>query len=143
MKGLNRAVVYSPYMFFGGMTKMCGSCNKTVTKTSTTKSGIMIIIIIIVFGSYWSTCHLQELSRHPGIVSQAAPGVSYPLCFSLQAASGVSHPLCFSLQIAAPGVLGAASLSLSLWVPGQGLACGAGHWLSDGVSNVHSIFSVC
>ena len=27
------------------------------------------------------------------------------------------------------------SLSLSLWVPGKGLMCGTGHWLSEGVSN--------
>ena len=33
------------------------------------------------------------------------------------------HPLCFSLQIATPGVSCLASLSLSLWVPGQGLTC--------------------
>ena len=30
---------------------------------------------------------------------------------------------------AAPGVSWAASLSLSLWVPGQGLTCDTGHWL--------------
>ena len=28
-----------------------------------------------------------------------------------------------------------ASLSLSLWVPGQGLTCGTGHWLLEGVFN--------
>ena len=47
-------------------------------------------------------------------------------------ASLSSCPLCFSLQIEAPGVSWAASLSLSLWVPGQGLTCNTGHWLSEG-----------
>ena len=48
---------------------------------------------------------------------------------------GVTRPLCFSLQIAAPGVCGAAWLSLSWWVPGQGFTHGTGHWLLEGVSN--------
>ena len=34
-----------------------------------------------------------------------------------------------------PGVFGAVLLSLSLWVPGQRLICGTGHWLTKGVSN--------
>ena len=34
-----------------------------------------------------------------------------------------------------PGVSRVASLSLSLWVPGQGLPSDTGHWLSEGVSN--------
>ena len=40
-----------------------------------------------------------------------------------------THHLCFGLQVAAPGVSQAGSLSLSLWVPDQGLAGGAGLWL--------------
>ena len=47
---------------------------------------------------------------------------------------GMSRPR-FSLQIVPPGVSWAAWLSLSLWVPGQGLTCGTGDWLSEGVSN--------
>ena len=38
---------------------------------------------------------------------------------SLQLSPGVTHPLCFS--VAAPGVSWVASLSLSLWIPGQSL----------------------
>ena len=34
-----------------------------------------------------------------------------------------------------PGVSWAASLSLSSWVPGQGLTCDTGPWLSEGVTN--------
>ena len=47
---------------------------------------------------------------------------------------GITRPLCFSLQIAALCVSWAASLSLSLWVPGQGLTCDTSHWISEGVS---------
>ena len=36
----------------------------------------------------------------------------------------------FSLQITVPGVSWAALLSLSQWVPGQGLMCDTDHWLS-------------
>ena len=39
---------------------------------------------------------------------------------------------CFSLQISAPGVSRAASLSLFLWVPGQGFTCDTDHLLSGG-----------
>ena len=41
--------------------------------------------------------------------------------------------LCFS--VSPPTVARPASLSLSLRVPGQGLACGAGCWLPEGVSD--------
>ena len=36
------------------------------------------------------------------------------------------------------GGVGAASLSLFLWVPGQGLTCDIGHWLLEVVSNSSS-----
>ena len=39
------------------------------------------------------------------------------------------------LQVSPPAVVRPASLPLPLWVPGQGLACGAGCWLPEGVSN--------
>ena len=86
---------------------------------------IIIIIIIIAFGLYWCVGRLQELSRHPdpGPASQVVPSC---------------NPFCFNLQIMAPGVSWAASLSLSLWVPGQGLICDTCHQLSEGVSNPSS-----
>ena len=92
-----------------------------------------VIIIIIAFGSCWCIARLQELSRHPdpGPASQAA----------LRMGSGVTHPLCFGPQVAASGVPWAASLSLCLWVPGQGLVCGAGHWLL--ICNLCLSFGVC
>ena len=86
----------------------------------TESSLLYLIIIIIAFGPYWSIGCLQELSRNPD--------PRQPLKLS----TGVTHPLYFSLQIVAPGVSWAASLSLSLWAPGQGLMCDTGHWLLEG-----------
>ena len=51
---------------------------------------------------------------------------------------GITRSLCFGLQIAAPSVSWAASLCLSLWIPGQGLTRYTGHWLSEGVSSPSS-----
>ena len=143
---------------------------------------VIIFIVIIAFGPYCSTGRLQHLSRHPdpgpasraviifivigvgtgrlqqlsrhpdpGPVSLAviniiiiiiiafgpystSPGIPIP-DQPLKLSTGVTHPLCFSRQIMAPGVSWAASLSLSQWVPGQGLMCDTGPWLSGGVSN--------
>ena len=44
-------------------------------------------------------------------------------------------PLKLSPGVTRQGVSWAASLSRSPWVPGQGLTCCTGHWLSKGVSN--------
>ena len=59
---------------------------------------------------------------------------------SVLGCSGHSRPvgpllfqLCFS--VSPPTVARLASLSLPLRVPGQGLACGAGCWLPEGVSD--------
>ena len=59
---------------------------------------------------------------------------------SVLGCSGHSRPvgsllfqLCFS--VSPPTVARPASLSLPLRVPGQGLVCGAGCWLPEGVSN--------
>ena len=45
-------------------------------------------------------------------------------------------PCCFSFaSVSPPTVARPASLSLPLWVPGQGLVCGAGCWLPEDVSD--------
>ena len=51
--------------------------------------------------------------------------------------SGPVGPLLFQLcfSVSPPTVAGPASLPLPLRVPGQGLACGAGCWLPEGVSD--------
>ena len=51
--------------------------------------------------------------------------------------SGPVGPLLFQLyfNVSPPTVARPASLPLPLRVPGQGLACGAGCWLPEGVSN--------
>ena len=67
------------------------------------------IIIIFAFGPYLSIGRLEELCR---ILILGRP---------LKLSPSVTHALRFSLQIAAPGVSWAASLSLSLRFPGQGL----------------------
>ena len=54
----------------------------------------------------------------------------------LKLSPAIVRPLCFSLQIVVPSVSWAALLSLSLWVPRQGLTCDTSHWFSDGVSNL-------
>ena len=44
-------------------------------------------------------------------------------------------PCCFCFSVSPPTVTRPASLPLPLRVPGQGLACGAGCWLPEGVSH--------
>ena len=84
--------------------------------------------IIITSGHHCSIGRLQEFYKHPNPVpaSQLAPGVAYPLCFSF--------------QIATPGVSRAASLSLSLWVPCHGLACGGSLPFRERVQSISSVF---
>ena len=70
------------------------------------------------------------------------PAIPHPLppSHSVLGCSGHSGPagpmlfqLCFS--VSPPTVARPASLPLPLQVPGQGLACGAGCWLPEGVSD--------
>ena len=51
--------------------------------------------------------------------------------------SGPAGPLLFQLcfSVSSPTVARPASLPLPLRIPGQGLACGAGCWLPEGVSD--------
>ena len=64
---------------------------------------------------------LPTRALHPGSASQAVPRFN--------------PSFLFYLKIAALGVSWEASLSLSLWVPGQGLTCGTGPWHLEGLSN--------
>ena len=73
--------------------------------------------------SQWSIGH----QRSPAIA--LCSGCS---CHSEPVGSLLFH-LCFS--VSPPAVARPASLPLSLRVPGQGLACGAGCWLPEGVSD--------
>ena len=99
--------------------KNCADKTVTLNLMNTTE----IIIIIIAFGPY-----------------KSSPGTPI-LGQSLKLSPGLTRPLCFSLQMAAPGVSWAALISLFLWVPGQGLTCEAGHWLLEGVSSPSSASS--
>ena len=67
--------------------------------------------------------------RHPLLSSHSVLGCS--------GHSGPADPLLFQLcfSVSPPTVARPVSLSLPLRVPGQGLACGAGCWLPEGVSD--------
>ena len=87
---------------------------------------LVLIIIIIAFGSNCCIGRLQELSRHPD------PGSASQVIHRCNPSSLFQPPdrgaKCFS---GLPGFL-------SLRVPGQGLTCSAGHWFSEGVSSPSS-----
>ena len=59
--------------------------------------------------------------------------------------SGPVGPLLFQLcfSVSPPTLARLASLPLPLWVTGQGLACGAGCWLPEGVSDVVLTYLLC
>ena len=63
--------------------------------------------------------------------SQLSVGHQRPPAIAL--CSGLMFQLCFS--VSPPAVARPASLPLPVWVPGQVLACGAGCWLPEGVSD--------
>ena len=76
----------------------------------------------------------------PSLPVEHRPSTTPSPSHSVLGCSGHSGPvgpllfqLCFS--VSPPTVARPASLSLPLWVPGQGLACGAGCWLPEGVSD--------
>ena len=83
--------------------------------------------------------------RHINLLMPIAPGGAQAIndpspSHSVLGCSGHSRPvgpLLFQLcvSVSPPTVARLASLSLPLRVPGQGLACGAGCWLPEGVSD--------
>ena len=73
--------------------------------------------------SQWSIGHQRPPPSHSVLSCSCHSGPIGPLLFQL----------CFS--VLPPAVARPASLPLPLRVPGQGLACGAGCWLPEGVSD--------
>ena len=52
----------------------------------------------------------------------------------------VIHSFDSCLRFTVPDFSRVASLSLSLWVQGQDLTCGKGHWFSEGVSCLCQVY---
>ena len=76
-------------------------------------------------------------SRQDYLLTYLCPSLPSHSVLGCSCHSGPVGPLLFQLcfSVSPPTVARPASLSLSLRIPGQGLACGAGCWLPEGVSN--------
>ena len=97
---------------------VCAYCPRTYGVISFV--AIYSTVLTYAHRSLWSIGH----QRLPAIaLCSGHSGPVGPLLFQL----------CFS--VSPPTVARPASLSLPLQVPGQGLACGAGSWLPEGVSD--------
>ena len=97
----------------------CGSSHTSDLKIGTPVATLPVLTY--AHRSRWSIGHQRHPLRHRGCSGHSGP--VGPLLFQL----------CFS--VSPPTVARPASLSLPLRVPGQGLACGAGCWLPEGVSD--------
>ena len=96
-------------------------------------------------GHYHQQQQQQQQKAQKCLLMPIAPGGAQAIndpspAHSVLSCSGQSRPvgpllfqLCFS--VSPPTVTRPASLSLRLRVPGQGLACDAGCWLPEGVSD--------
>ena len=84
--------------------------------------------------SQWSIGHQRPPPPSPPATPPPAPSHTVLGC---SCHSGPVGPLLFQLcfSVSPPAVKRPASLPFPLWVPGQGLACGAGCWLPEGVSD--------